>query len=245
MRHTILFPRIIPVDNVGATLDFPSEGIAYELVSGVQALARAWKSCGFSAVLKKTRYLICVSVKHDYKIGQKIWFVKRFSEKKWKKFKFRKLLIIKHLRRRGGRPASQVVGCQVLRVKKSRLVLTTRRDGTHTLTNHEKFYDTEESRTAQAVDTIARTVITREKISSFVISFFPILKVAVQDRMAGLSFLLHNEQHGRGLIGETLLRSELKPSRLRDVAWCRQPLLVDPFYHLGIICVGLFCGNLV
>lgn len=58
----------------------------------------------------------------------------------------------------------------------------------------------------------------REKISSFVISFFPILKVAVQDRMAGLSFLLHNEQHGRGLIGETLLRSELKPSRLRDVA---------------------------
>ena len=71
LLDVVLLPRIALIDQLSPALDLPSEGVAHEVVSGIQALTRAWKSCGFSAVLKKTRCEVCFSVKHDYKIGQK------------------------------------------------------------------------------------------------------------------------------------------------------------------------------
>jgi len=58
-------PRVEFLDHFVTALDDVGEGVAYEIVSPVQTLARAWESCGFSSCLKETRYVVCISVIHN------------------------------------------------------------------------------------------------------------------------------------------------------------------------------------
>jgi len=97
----LVCPRVVLIDQLSTALDLPSGSIVDPLVSGFKTLTSAWEGSDISAVAELTRDGVCIGCCHSKQNRKNDWAVKRFAKKNKKKFKFRKLLIIKHLRRRG------------------------------------------------------------------------------------------------------------------------------------------------